>query len=267
MKHIDIEDWQPADNLTLEDNALKVVRSAKNRLVVAGPGAGKTELLAQRASYLLQTNACKYPHKILAISFKNDAAYNLRERVRLRCGDELSKRFDSFTFDSFAKQLLDRFRSAIPEAFQINSDYQIMLRDVLIKDLYKSQSLTFFNTQDKLIQFHTEIPSPLAGRKNADKYRRAVWTDLLSRSPQQVTFTMLMRLAQHLIDANPLIKKFLQQTYHMCFWTSSRTPPSCSMTSLNPAFWRAIPYLRLLVMINNGSWSGQVQRLRCSMSL
>ena len=63
------EDWVPADGLTLEPNANKVVRSSKNIVVSAGPGAGKTELLAQRADFLLRTGSCRYPQRILAISF------------------------------------------------------------------------------------------------------------------------------------------------------------------------------------------------------
>ena len=46
---------------------------------------------------------------VLAISFKRDAARNLADRVQLRCGHELSARFNSFTFDSFAKRLVDHF--------------------------------------------------------------------------------------------------------------------------------------------------------------
>src|SRR5215203_5231912 len=110
MKFIKSSEWIPTGGLELEDNALETVRSTYNTLVVAGPGAGKTELLAQRASYLLQTNACQNPRKILAISFKRDAAVNLKHRVKLRCGDILARRFDSLTFDAFAKHLLDRFR-------------------------------------------------------------------------------------------------------------------------------------------------------------
>ncbi|BCJ65732.1 UvrD-helicase domain-containing protein [Polymorphospora rubra] len=44
---------------------------------MAGPGAGKTEFLAQRAAYLLQTAFCPWPRHTLAISFKRDAAANL----------------------------------------------------------------------------------------------------------------------------------------------------------------------------------------------
>ena len=119
MKIIKHQDWLPSDNLKLESNALDVVKSLSNSLVMAGPGAGKTEMLAQRASYLLETNTCKYPRKILAISFKRDASFNLRERVEKRCGEDLAKRFDSFTFDSFAKQILDRFKKALPEGINV----------------------------------------------------------------------------------------------------------------------------------------------------
>lgn len=70
MKHIPPEKWIPCDGIVLEDNADRAVRCDNHVLVIAGPGAGKTELLAQKAAYLLQTNRCKDPQKILAISFK-----------------------------------------------------------------------------------------------------------------------------------------------------------------------------------------------------
>lgn len=49
------EQWKPADGIELEKNAEIVVKSNCNYLVIAGPGSGKTELLAQRACFLLQT--------------------------------------------------------------------------------------------------------------------------------------------------------------------------------------------------------------------
>lgn len=107
------EDWHPADGFRLEVEAMYTVTNDKNTLVVAGPGAGKTELLAQRACFLLETNTCRYPKKILAISFKKDAADNLKERVELRCGKELASRFESKTYDAFAKEIVDRFKNSL----------------------------------------------------------------------------------------------------------------------------------------------------------
>ncbi len=76
--------WTPSGGIILEENATTSVKAEKNVLVVAGPGAGKTELLAQKTGYLFQTNICTYPKKILAISFKTDAAANLKERIESR---------------------------------------------------------------------------------------------------------------------------------------------------------------------------------------
>ena len=107
------EFWKPVGVDSLEPTAEYIVHSSSNTLVVAGPGSGKTELLAQRACFLLETGTCSLPRRILAISFKRDAAKNLGERVRKRCGDR-AKRFDSFTLDAFAKSLVDRFIPAFP---------------------------------------------------------------------------------------------------------------------------------------------------------
>ena len=96
------EAWSPVGVDSLEPIADQVIRSEQNSLVVAGPGAGKTELLAQRANYLLETGICASPKRILAISFKRDAADNLRERVARRSPNR-SERFDSFTLDAFRK--------------------------------------------------------------------------------------------------------------------------------------------------------------------
>jgi hypothetical protein len=120
------DDWKPVGVEALEANALKVVRSTDNHSVIAGPGAGKTELLAQRAAYLLQTSAAPASRRILAISFKRDAATNLAARVRQRCHRNHAVRFDSITFDAFAKGLIDRFGQALPERWRPRPDYEII---------------------------------------------------------------------------------------------------------------------------------------------
>ena len=101
------DDWRPIDGLTLEPGAFKAVTASKNMVVSAGPGAGKTELLAQRADFLFRTGRCLYPQRILSISFKTDSARNLSKRVRKRSGDQYAERFDSITFDAFAKMIVD----------------------------------------------------------------------------------------------------------------------------------------------------------------
>ena len=108
---IEPNEWRPADGFTLEPNALKAAtETTRCQALTAGPGAGKTEMLAQRADFLLRAGFCRYPKRILAISFKADASATLRDRVKRRCGGPLASRFDSHTFHAFAKRIIDRFR-------------------------------------------------------------------------------------------------------------------------------------------------------------
>lgn len=218
MKRIKPGLWQPADGMQLETNALNIAKDSENSLVVAGPGAGKTELLAQKASYLLQTNTCPFPYKILAISFKRDAAYNLKERVRQRCGEELSKRFESLTFDSFAKQLLDRFKKALPKDYKINEEYDVLLSDQAIIDYYKSEDTVYVNTTNKeTIQDLHSAPLPHSNNTSRESIRKQVWRKMLTASPPKISFNMIMRLAEYIINTNPKVKQRLQQTYKYVF--------------------------------------------------
>jgi superfamily I DNA/RNA helicase len=119
-------DWKPAGDLRLEPNArLAVLEEERSLALTAGPGAGKTEMLAQKADYLLRTGGCRYPERILAIAFKVDASVNLRQRVQLRCGKDLAERFDSLTFHGFAKRLIDRFRPLLTSIDALDSNYTI----------------------------------------------------------------------------------------------------------------------------------------------
>jgi superfamily I DNA/RNA helicase len=128
---IAVDAWQPADGLTLEPNALLAAKEQVRSLALtAGPGAGKTEMLAQRADFLLRTGTCCYPKRILAISFKVDASSNLKERVKRRCGSEMAARFDSYTFHAFAKRIIDRFRPVLTGQDALDVGYKIVERKV-----------------------------------------------------------------------------------------------------------------------------------------
>lgn len=218
MKRIKPEMWEPADDMPLESNALDVAKTSGNTLVVAGPGAGKTELLAQKASYLLQTNTCPFPYKILAISFKRDAAFNLKERVHKRCGDELSKRFESLTFDSFAKQILDRFKEGLPNGNKVSAEYDIVIQDQTVLDFYQSEDIDYFNTtsRDTIWSLH-DAKFPHSSNTYGENVRNQVWEKMISTSPSKLTFKMIMRLAEYIINVNPKIKRYLQKTYQYVF--------------------------------------------------
>ncbi len=214
VEYISKDAWIPADGMKLESSARMAVESETNTLIVAGPGAGKTELLAQRACYLLQTNECPWPKRILAISFKRDAAANIKERVKKRCGDDLAERFDSFTFDGFANFLLNRFHHCLPQNYKINLPVRIIWNERNIYDLYEQQfrdKIARVQEKEVLNQHHRSLPI------NEDGMSYLIWRQLLDLNPSNLSFRMIMRLAQLIVESNSLVKKLLRQSYSHIF--------------------------------------------------
>ncbi|AKB61178.1 UvrD-helicase domain-containing protein [Methanosarcina mazei] len=219
-------DWKPSDGLTLEDKALETVKSSTNFYVIAGPGAGKTELLAQRACFLLQTDTCREPRKILAISFKKDAARNIEERVKRRCGDELARRFISKTYDSFAKSLLDHFRKALPNDYKLSPNYEI-ISDEKIIDRYFGliRSLDNLNVSreqmNNLKKYLAINKLPLNSGSSGDinELIYDIWMYSLQGEDNQseITFPMVSRLSEFLIRSNPKIRSSIVATYSHIF--------------------------------------------------
>jgi ATP-dependent DNA helicase UvrD/PcrA len=233
------EEWKPKDVPGLEPTAGRVVRGSENTLVIAGPGAGKTELLAQRACYLLEIRVCRAPQRILAISFKRDAAKNLQDRVRRRVGVDLARRFDSFTFDAFAKSLVDRFLNGLPADFRPTRDYEIdiglgvgtisqkaRIRTLLDSIADEQSGLTYASLQalntvtvynDYIIgrplpdTIPNSAPLPILAALNAWRYL------LRTGNCSVLNFPMIGRLAELLLRVNPLILRALRLTYQFVF--------------------------------------------------
>ncbi|MCR3982040.1 MULTISPECIES: UvrD-helicase domain-containing protein [Gammaproteobacteria] len=228
------EDWKPVGVNALETNALKVVRSTDNRSVIAGPGAGKTELLAQRAAYLLQTGFAPPPRRILAISFKRDAATNLAARVRQRCHRSHAERFDSMTFDAFSKGLIDRFGQALPERWRPRPDYEIMFpgdrdyREFLSRQVGEPPALVGTYADIQAIPVKTferchlvGLPLPLVGWQQPTPAQWAAdrfWQVSLHEGRKSfLSFPMIGRLAELVLRVNPMARDALRLTYSHLF--------------------------------------------------
>lgn len=226
-------EWKPTGIEKLEPNALAVVESTNNRSVIAGPGSGKTELLAQRASFLLQCGICVMPRRILAISYKRDAAFNIYRRVSARCHPEQAHRFDSLTFDAFAKGLVDRFGQALPEVWRPTEDYEIAhARDPVVREflggLSPPASVGSYADIMAIGVKHFEkrwvVSAPLRPEGFEPPASAAAWAGqqfwhswLRGDAKSYLTFAMIGRLAELLVRTNPMVRQALRLTYSHLF--------------------------------------------------
>jgi DNA helicase-2/ATP-dependent DNA helicase PcrA len=86
--------------------------------VLAGAGSGKTRVLATRVYHLVREGIPA--NQILAVTFTNKAAREMRERVRLMLGDESAVPFIA-TFHGLGRELLEKYGTAIgiPRFFSV----------------------------------------------------------------------------------------------------------------------------------------------------
>ncbi|MBR5467202.1 MAG: UvrD-helicase domain-containing protein [Bacteroidaceae bacterium] len=75
-------------------------------LVIAGAGSGKTRVLTYKIAYLLQQGM--QPYNILALTFTNKAAKEMRQRIAKILGEEIASQLWMGTFHSIFSRILRR---------------------------------------------------------------------------------------------------------------------------------------------------------------
>ena len=113
-----------------------VVKYEKPSLIVAGAGSGKTRVLTCRIAYMLQQGVA--PHSILALTFTNKAAAEMRERIASLVGYARSRTLWMGTFHSIFARILRTEASYLgfPPTFTIydTSDSRNVLK-MIIKEM------------------------------------------------------------------------------------------------------------------------------------
>ncbi len=113
-----------------------VAAPQSSMLVLAGAGSGKTRVLTHRIAWLLQVEN-QSPYSIMAVTFTNKAAAEMRERVEKIVGNHMGRMWIG-TFHGLAHRLLRTHwqDAGLPQNFQIlDSDDQLRLLKRILKSL------------------------------------------------------------------------------------------------------------------------------------
>ena len=106
-------------------------------LVLAGPGSGKTRVLTHRVAWLVQEKDVA-PWRIMAVTFTNKAAREMRERLEELLGSSRARSLTLGTFHATCARILRREHEAagIPRDYAIfDADDQLRLVKRALKDL------------------------------------------------------------------------------------------------------------------------------------
>lgn len=139
-------------------------------LVVAGAGSGKTRVLTHRIAHLIYSRDA-WPSQILAITFTNKAAAEMRERVQHVLGDEASGMWIS-TFHSACVRILraEAENFGFPQSFSIydSADSRALLKRILKNLDAENFNITPAKAQGKISRLKNELVDYETYARNAN---------------------------------------------------------------------------------------------------
>jgi len=194
-------------------------------LVLASAGSGKTRVLTERIKRLVESS----PGKILAITFTNSAASQLKER--LGKSEELSKNVFIGTFHSFCQSILElRYKllgyNKMPHIFDDETDRLELIKDAIkllpyFQEIYenleqKQKSQYIYNALHFISTVKRELISPdeLADESENYEYKYLFKTyqDLL-KSHNAIDFDDIIKLVYELFSNSEAVANLYQKAY------------------------------------------------------
>ena len=109
----------------------------RNMLIIAGAGTGKTRVLVSRIVWLIKHYHIA-PRNIMAVTFTNKAATEMRERLALMVGNSVQTSLWANTFHSICLRLLRayaQYAGLVPGFTILDTDSQVSLVKRLMKDM------------------------------------------------------------------------------------------------------------------------------------
>ena len=191
-------------------------------LVIAGAGSGKTKVLTHKIAYLMQEEKV-LPWNILAITFTNKAANEMKERIETLVG-EAAKDIWMGTFHSICVRILRKFID------RIGFDSSFLIFDASDQKTLVKECLKALNIDDKLFSERgvlaeisnakNELLEPEAySRKYAGDYRKSKIAEIYAlyqkrlKENNAVDFDDIINNTIKILSENPDVLEYYTEKF------------------------------------------------------
>ena len=209
-----------------EPQQLAVTTTDGPVLILAGPGSGKTRVITHRIAYLVQYKHVS-PWRILAVTFTNKAAKEMRERLKTLVGINESKEMTLGTFHAICARVL-RIEADYLAPLGLNKSFVIFDTDdqsTLVKQAIKALDLDEkqyrpITIQSMISRAKNDLQSPDQMAELASKYLEEVAARVykqyqkLLRANNGVDFDDLLMLTEQLWRREPEVLRKYQARWH-----------------------------------------------------
>lgn len=214
-----------------------ILRSYKKpTLLIAGAGSGKTSVLTKRIAYILNKGVS--PYKILAVTFTNKAAKEMKERVGHLVGEKVAKKLSIGTFHSLAVRWLHQYsaEAGLKKNFTIFDDEDT---NKILKDICKNMGLSdakqvVFAFKSSISNAKNAMIGPSQYMRDADPSQKDIARvyekyQLALQKQNAVDFDDLIMRMVLMLERDPLIRAKFQSKYKYVMCDEYQDSNECQM--------------------------------------
>lgn len=192
-------------------------------LVIAGAGSGKTKVLTHKIAYLIQEKGVK-PWSILAITFTNKAANEMKQRVEGLIG-EMAKDMWIGTFHAICVRILRRYidRIGFDSSFVIfdTSDQKTLIKNCLKELNIDDKMFTDRSVQYEISNAKNDMlePQNYQARANGDFRKEKIATiyalyQKRLKENNAIDFDDIINFSIKILTENPDILEYYSEKFH-----------------------------------------------------
>lgn len=191
-------------------------------LIMAGAGSGKTRVLTHRMAYILSEKQVN-PWNILAITFTNKAAKEMKERVTKLVGDDANNMWVS-TFHSMCVRILRREAEAIglSRSFTIAdpAEQQTLMKRIIKDKNLDSTKFDYRMMLNKISDAKNNLQTPAMFRNTHSGYLDSIVADCYEAyqrglsTAQSLDFDDLIMNTVQLFKQHEDVLKYYQHKFH-----------------------------------------------------